>query len=361
LIKISTPGRICLFGEHQDYLGLPVVAAAISKRVSVAIKPHDGTVITLDLPDIGQIDSIDLAQNIEYQHGRDYFRSAIKVLQRQGYTFSKGFAAKVVGNIPINSGTSSSSALLVAWVHTLMVQSDQATVLSTKEIAEIAYMAEVQEFDEAGGMMDQYATAMGQVIYLQSVPKIDVEFLSPKFGSFVLGDSGQPKDTQRILAWVKYGMLEIISKIKTFHDGFDLHTIPINALKEYKNLLSEDEYALLYGNVEDRDILQEGLALLRQTDIDHLAFGTLLNRHQNNLRDAKKISTSKIDGMISAALEAGALGAKINGSGGGGCMFAYAPENPQKVADAIEKAGGKAYIITIDKGSILELDQNFPK
>ncbi|MDC0235199.1 galactokinase family protein, partial [Candidatus Marinimicrobia bacterium] len=31
-LEISTPGRICLFGEHQDYLGLPVIAMAISLR-----------------------------------------------------------------------------------------------------------------------------------------------------------------------------------------------------------------------------------------------------------------------------------------------------------------------------------------
>jgi galactokinase len=45
------------------------------------------------------------------------------------------------------------------------------------------------------------------------------------------------------------------------------------------------------------------------------------------------------------------LGAKINGSGGGGCMFAYAPKDPEKVVAAIEKEGGKAYIITVDKGT----------
>jgi galactokinase len=55
--------------------------------------------------------------------------------------------------------------------------------------------------------------------------------------------------------------------------------------------------------------------------------------------------------MIEAALEAGALGAKINGSGGGGCMFAYAPKDPEKVVAAIEKEGGKAYMITVDKGT----------
>jgi galactokinase len=28
--SISSPGRICLFGEHQDYLGLPVIPMAIN-------------------------------------------------------------------------------------------------------------------------------------------------------------------------------------------------------------------------------------------------------------------------------------------------------------------------------------------
>ena len=31
-LEVSTPGRICLFGEHQDYLGLPVIAMGISLR-----------------------------------------------------------------------------------------------------------------------------------------------------------------------------------------------------------------------------------------------------------------------------------------------------------------------------------------
>ena len=41
-MKITTPGRICLFGEHQDYLGLPVIALAISLRSTIkAVKRND--------------------------------------------------------------------------------------------------------------------------------------------------------------------------------------------------------------------------------------------------------------------------------------------------------------------------------
>ncbi len=55
--------------------------------------------------------------------------------------------------------------------------------------------------------------------------------------------------------------------------------------------------------------------------------------------------------MIDSAMEAGAAGCKINGSGGGGCMFAYAPGNASAVADAIESVGGKAFLVNADEGT----------
>ena len=61
-----------------------------------------------------------------------------------------------------------------------------------------------------------------------------------------------------------------------------------------------------------------------------------------------------IDRLLEAALNAGALGGKINGSGGGGCMFAYAPGHAGAVAEAIECRGGAAYIIRADDGTKVE-------
>ena len=57
--------------------------------------------------------------------------------------------------------------------------------------------------------------------------------------------------------------------------------------------------------------------------------------------------------MIQAALDAGAYGAKINGSGGGGCMFAYAPGNAERVVAAVG-AIGDATIVHIDDGTASE-------
>jgi len=354
-LSVSTPGRICLFGEHQDYLGLPVIAAAISRRVTLTGERRKDQTVRINLPDIGEVEEFSVSDEpLSYTKPRDYFRSAYNVLLRNGYTFGHGLECEVKGNIPLNSGTSSSSALVVSWIHFLAELSDQARPLSRRRIGELANQAEVTEFGEPGGMMDHYSTAVGNVIYLASQPRIELEELHPKLGAFVLGDSGEPKDTIGILGRVRKGMQQIIEKIRTVNPEFSLETGEASDAERFAGLLSPEEYTLLAGNLINRDLLREARRVLEATDLNHLRLGELLNRHQDQLRDALQISTPKIDRMIRAALAAGALGAKINGSGGGGCMFAYAPGHAASVAEAIEREGGQAYIIHIDQGTLAE-------
>ena len=353
-VKVSTPGRICLFGEHQDYLGLPVIAAAISRRVSIEGGYSDDKSAKINLPDIQRSMWFSISPEMPYQSKRDYFRSALNILQREGYSFKNGIDCTVHGNIPINSGTSSSSALLANWVHFLSLIADNPKPILPEQMAEIAYRAEVVEFKEAGGMMDHYSTACGNVIYLQSVPKIKVEKLKPKLGTFVLGDSKEPKDTVGLLKRVKGGVLIAIDKIKKEFPDFLLSAASFDDLGTFKDLLTFEELEFISGNIDNHRILNKALSLLKSESFNDKDLGELLNQHQFNLRENLKISTPKIDRMIKASLDAGALGGKINGSGGGGCMFVYAPENPEKVAQAIENQGGKAYVISVDEGTRIE-------
>ena len=349
---VSTPGRICLFGEHQDYLGLPVIAAAISKRIQVMGHRRNDNQVIIHMPDIGATETFELSPQLAYGRTRDYFKSAITILRRdENAEFSNGFEVSIHGNIPINAGASSSSALIVTWINFLLQVADTPLSRSQEDIARLAHRAEVLEFGEPGGMMDHYSTAVGNVIYLESEPKIRLERLTPQLGSFVLGDSGQPKDTLGILKRVKYGMLDAVDKVKNYDPTFDLNTTPLEQATAYRAQLSADELSLLRSNLSDRDILREAKRLLTSTTVNDQLLGDLLNRHQDNLRDAKRISTAKIDRMLEAAIGAGALGGKINGSGGGGCMFAYAPNNPEAVVEAIEKQGAKAYLISIAEGT----------
>jgi galactokinase len=348
---VSTPGRVCLFGEHQDYLGLPIIAGAISLRIYIEGNKRNDNLVNIDLPDINDREIFALDFPVKYDKERDYFKSTINVLNRDGFTFSNGLDCTVKGEIPINSGTSSSSALIITWVNFLTQMSDQSRKLSAEEIAKYAYEAEVLEFSEPGGMMDQYSTSVGDVIYLESFPKVNVERIKAKLGSFVLGDSGEPKDTKFILARVKNQIQNVTKELKKKYPEFSLQDIKLDELSKFTDDLNDEQKELLAGTIENRDITKVAKKLLLKSPLDHKAIGALLTEHHAILRDILRISTPKIDRMIKSALAAGAYGAKINGSGGGGCMFAYAPENPELVKEAIENEGGKGYIVKIDKGT----------
>ena len=51
-MEVSSPGRICLFGEHQDYLGLPVIAMAMNLRLRINGQKRNDKKIVINLPDI---------------------------------------------------------------------------------------------------------------------------------------------------------------------------------------------------------------------------------------------------------------------------------------------------------------------
>jgi len=355
-IKISTPGRICLFGEHQDYLFLPVIAAAISKRIFVEATPRNDSLLKINFKDLNSTDEINLSDNIVYKYQRDYLRSSINVMKKKGFSFQQGFDITIHGNIPINSGTSSSSALVISWINFLSKISEEKLNLSPEEIAHFGYEAEVLEFSEPGGMMDQYSTAIGNIIWLESSPCIKVKKIKANLGSFILADSEEPKDTKFILSRVKNGVLEIVQKLQQKFPDFNLQRISIDELDRYKDEINDEQYELLFGTIKNRDITFEAEKVLSSEEINHQRIGNLLNEHQKILRDILQISTMKINKMIDVALNAGALGAKINGSGGGGCMFAYAPNNSEKVLEEIKKVSPKSWIVSIDKGTMVEYD-----
>ena len=61
---------------------------------------------------------------------------------------------------------------------------------------------------------------------------------------------------------------------------------------------------------------------------DHVALGQLLDLNHTIL-SSLMLCTTKLDEMCQTARRAGALGAKMTGAGGGGCMFALAPKHDE--------------------------------
>ena len=122
-MEISTPGRICLFGEHQDYLGLPVIPMAISLRARLIGKNRSDMKFIINKPDLNEEESFSLDE-LDYTKPRDYFKSGDKTCLDEGLTFSHGFECEHTSEIPIKAGTGSSSAVMVSWIHFLSQVAD---------------------------------------------------------------------------------------------------------------------------------------------------------------------------------------------------------------------------------------------
>jgi galactokinase len=356
-IKSSAPGRICLFGEHQDYLGFPVIAAAVDLRITITGEVSQGDTIFIDLPDIDKKLRFS-SKEIVYTSKKDYLQSTVDVLKKKGLYTPKAITAVLKGNIPIQAGTSSSAALSVAWTGFLLEASENTRIADYRNnlaaIAELAYMAEVEEFDESGGRMDQYTSAIGGIVYLDFYKKMTVTPLPMVVKEFVLGDSMEPKDTQKTLKRVRTAQEEAfahLAKHLKFKDNFH---VTYEEAKPFFNKIPRDCKFYLETALFNHQITDQAKEELSKEIPNIQRIAGLMNRHQELLRNNLRVSTAKLDAMIDKTLKAGALSAKINGSGEGGCMFAFCPGKQLEVAEAIKRAGGVPYIINIGRGLAVE-------
>ena len=86
-MEVSSPGRICLFGEHQDYLGLPVIAMAMNLRLQIRGRKRNDKKIIINLPNIDDSESFFINDSINIKPN-NIFQSGIKVCIEEGLRFS---------------------------------------------------------------------------------------------------------------------------------------------------------------------------------------------------------------------------------------------------------------------------------
>jgi len=247
-------------------------------------------------------------------------------------------------DLPAKKGLSSSAAMCVAisavidithrrGLNDLSRAKDYVSKTETLTFcADMAYTGERKELSINCGQMDPYASAYGGVLHIDCTqePAI-VHPLKPRADlPLVIGDAG-PKDTQRVLAWLG-------ERFKAREPAF---------MEGMSNIVR---------------IVKEAKDELEKAKPDRYRIGELMNENQHYLSKYLKISgdcpisPSNLDKLLNASLEAGALGAKVSGSGGGGSMIALCqPEDVSRVARAIREAGGETHISKVaDEGLRVE-------
>ena len=335
----KAPGRICLFGDHQDYLKLPIIACAINRCITIDAEKNDQGIFKIQMNDLNHFQQIPIDKQYSEVEKEDYLGIALKVLRRHGCIPNSGYNISISGDIPINAGLSSSSALTIAWINFLVAAFGIDGQFNSIRLAKLAYETEVIERNSSGGKMDQFTISLGNLIYLDTEDDSHVLFSKP-IGSLIVGVSGVDKDTFGVLASLKAKALEAINQVKSTIADFEIKNSEIGDLEKYLALINPELKPYLSAGIKNYFITQAAYSELKKesSDINHL--GDLMNKHHLLLRDNLKITVPRIDAMIDNCLNAGAIGAKIIGSGGGGCIVAISePGNEEKIISEIKKAG----------------------
>ena len=361
-VQVSAPGRICLFGEHQDFLGLPVIACAVDLTIEISGTPRPDGVFRVDMPDVGRTEELDGAGLLQYAHKRDYLRAAVNVLRRHGLVIERGYDCVVHGTIPINAGTASSSALVVAWVTFLLATQRGLNrwhgdlPVPREAIARYAYEAEVLEFGEPGGMMDHYTSALGGLVHISFADTAVVEPLAARLEGLVLGDTLVPKETTETLRESRQAATAGVEQLAREIVGFDPHATALGRVDPWLRQMPDGIGRRVRAQLVNRDLCREAYGLLSRPECEQVTLGQLLLAHQEQLREGLGVSHPRLDELIRAGMAAGAVGGKLNGSGCGGAMFVWAPGRQREAASAIEAAGGRAYPCAVRGGVTVEIE-----
>ena len=343
-MKSKAPARICLFGDHQDYLGLPVIACAINKYMIVEGVPNNANYLLFTLIDLNKIIKINLNEDFSVLKKGDHIRHVLRTLINNNINIDTGYDIKISSNIFINAGISSSSALTVALISFFIKVFYQKTC-SEEFIAELAYKSEVLEQEGSGGRMDQYSISLGNTIFLETKNAFSFKKINNPIKSFIIANSGVKKKTDLVLKNLKSKVISAVEKIKLNNPTFNLKEISVKEINQYKSRLSKTSFKYFRAAVENHSITQTAYLELKKKNPNLNNIGKLMNRHHNILKNDLSVTVPLIDRMIDLALKNGSYGAKIIGSGGGGSILILTNKvNENKIINAMYKVGAKEVV-----------------
>lgn len=181
----SAPGRTEISGNHTDHQHGCVLAAAINLETVAEVHPTDEPVIFIDSKGYAPI-RVDLQDLTVHEEEKNTTQALVRgvaaAFHKRGAKL-KGFSARIRSSVLPGSGLSSSAAFEVL-MGTIMNELFFDKALSPVEIAQIGQYAENVYFGKPCGLMDQTASAVGGMVFIDFrdpnapvVEKLDFDFV----------------------------------------------------------------------------------------------------------------------------------------------------------------------------------------
>ena len=304
-MKSSAPGKSILFGEHAVVYNRPALAVPVNQvHVDVDVLDSSREGIWLHAP------VIDLHAELNSLPSDHPIASVIlKLIQRFGISQPPNLEINISSTIPVAAGLGSGAAVSVAMVRAL--SSFFSNPLSNDEINSLVFEIEKLHHGTPSGIDNTVITYNKPVYFIKGQP-IEI-FKTGKPFTIVIADTGIPALTKESVG--------------------DVRRLWLRNTNYFENIFNEIAQISLIA----RRSIESGKPEL---------LGDLMD-HNHALLQEMTVSSPELDTLVSAAKDAGALGAKLSGGGRGGNMIALVDQpKAESVASALISAGAKRTIIT---------------
>ena len=290
-------GKVILFGEHAVVHGYPAIAVGIERGVVAEASPADEDLLKLSPW------NMDVRPDPTGEPLERAFAVALAA-----YSERPPIEVRAQIDLPAGAGLGCSAAIGVAVFHAV----DEALGLerSREELAEAAIAWEKIFHGNPSGIDNTMSALGGVALFRRDEPLQSLRSNKPLH--LVIGYSGQSPSTQ-----------EMVSSVAR-----QLESDPVRVNKAFEAI----------------DVLVRNAKLAIEAG-DHIALGQLLDLNHAIL-SSLMLCTTKLDAMCQAARNAGALGAKMTGGGGGGCMIALAPKHDEALW-ICEALGESAFVAEV--------------
>jgi galactokinase/mevalonate kinase-like predicted kinase len=314
-IEASAPGRCGIIGNPTDGYGGCVISCSLRERARVVLSTP-GRELTVTVG--GQ--SAVLGTRGDYRLKNDYFDCVRAVLSFLG-RYDLNFHMDISTDIPLNSGLAGSTAVLASTLAAVLRMLGRTH--RRHHFAEMLRVIELNYLKVQCGYQDQYMTVFGGLNYMDFRGKQLYRDLDEEF----------------------YATVEPLDDCV----GGDLPFIVVQTgvQRVSGTILSPIRERWLDG---DRDVVEgyERIAALclrakrSLIDRDWNTLARLINE-THGIQRALGASGEANDRLIEAALNNGALAAKLAGAGGGGSIIVLTFE-PDRMAEALRKHGAARVI-----------------
>ncbi len=312
MIRASASAKIILVGEHAVVYGVPAIAIPLAdiRAVASVIPGEPGAGLHIAAEDLAQVLPVDVNADL-VDNALAY--TARLVLKKLNFP-PPDITITIQSQIPMASGLGSGAAVSTAVARALCTAI--GVELSSADLNAIIYEVEKAHHGTPSGI-DNTVIVYEQPVYFVREQPIRTLTVGSSF-DFLIADTGKGALTKIA-----------VGDVRTLYDRDRARTQVI--LDAIRSLVTSAKIALETGD----------LSLL----------GGLMTRNHNLLRELT-VSSPELDTLVTAALNAGAAGAKLSGGGRGGNMIALVtPYTNTAVRSELIKAGAVRVISTTLKAT----------